>query len=161
MKMFGVVGWKDTGKTTLVAALVRTFTNRGFRVSTIKHAHSGYEIDRDGSDSAAHRQAGAAQTALVSGTRWALLTEKADTAASPLDAMLARLDPCDLVLIEGFKRSHHAKIECVGAKHPLYSDNDSIVALASQDKLNARLPVFDRDDAGAIADFIGRHTGLV
>ncbi len=160
MNVFGVVGWKDTGKTTLVAALVHTFTERGLRISTIKHAHSGYEIDREGTDSAAHRLAGAAQTALVSESRWALLTERTDTAVSPLDAMLARLDPCDLVLVEGFKSSAHDKIECVGAKRPLHHNNASIVAVAASSEHDAPLPVFDRDDVAAIADFIAHRTGL-
>lgn len=160
MKVFGVVGWKDTGKTTLVASLVADLTNRGLRISTIKHAHSGYEIDREGSDSAAHRTAGAAQTALVSDTRWALLTEKTQVGENPLGKMLARLDPCDLVLVEGFKTSSHSKIECVGTKPPLHPDHSSIVALAVADKREAPLPVFDRDNTAAIVDFILHHTGL-
>ncbi len=160
MKVFGVVGWKDTGKTTLVAGLVRLFTERGLRVSTIKHAHSGYELDREGSDSAAHRKAGAAQTALVSDSRWALLTEKARAETDQLDAMLARLDPCDLVLVEGFKGSRHAKIECVGSKPPLYGQNTTIVALASRSGLDASLPVYDRNDLEGLADFVALQTGL-
>ena len=109
--VFGITGWKNSGKTTLVVRLVEEFTARGFRVSTVKHAHHAFDIDREGTDSHRHRVAGASEVALVSGRRWALMHELRDDDEPALGEILARLSPCDLVLIEGYKREAHAKIE--------------------------------------------------
>ena len=112
MKAFGVVGWKNGGKTTLVERLVAEIAGRGFRVSTVKHAHHGFDVDRPGRDSWRHREAGAAQVLVSSRRRWALMTELGgDDPELTLDELLARLSPADLVLVEGYKRDRHPKIE--------------------------------------------------
>ena len=109
--VLGITGWKNSGKTTLTERLVRELTRRGWKISTVKHAHHAFDIDKEGTDSFRHRQAGAAEVAIVSGNRWALMHELRGEDEPRLEAILARLAPCDLVLIEGYKRESHPKIE--------------------------------------------------
>lgn len=157
MKVFGVVGWKNSGKTGLVERLVAEFAGRGLRVSTIKHAHHDFEIDQPGRDSHRHRMAGAAQVLLASSRRWALMSELRGAPEPPLAELLERLDPCDLVLVEGYKREAHPKIEAHRAAtgQALIAPGDpSVRAVASDAAPDVACPVFDLDDAGAIADFI-------
>ena len=110
-RVFGITGWKNSGKTTLTERLVAELTRRGWKVSTVKHAHHDFDIDKEGTDSFRHRQAGASEVAIVSGRRWALMHELRGEDEPPLDVVLARLAPCDLVLVEGYKRESHKKIE--------------------------------------------------
>ncbi|WP_029056785.1 molybdopterin-guanine dinucleotide biosynthesis protein B [Stappia stellulata] len=163
--VFGITGWKNSGKTTLVVRLVAEFTARGFRVSTVKHAHHAFDVDREGTDSHRHRTAGASEVALVSGRRWALMHELRDDDEPPLPDILARLSPCDLVLIEGYKREAHPKIEARRAdarqQTPLAPEDPQILAIATDGALPAGgLPIFDLDDIPAIADFIAAHCSL-
>ena len=152
--VFGVTGWKNAGKTTLVERLVAEFVRRGWRIATIKHAHHDVDIDQRGTDSWRHRAAGAAEVAVVGGLRYAIMRE---TAEPILKEVLGRLQPCDLVIIEGYKREPHLKIE-VRADHtkPMASADPNIVAIAadSQPSDDTGLPWFRRDDIAAIADFI-------
>lgn len=163
--VFGITGWKNSGKTLLVVRLVEEFSRRGFRVSTVKHAHHNFDIDKEGADSYRHRQAGAGEVALVSGRRWALMHELRDEEEPALSAILDRLAPCDLVLIEGYKRESHPKIEArrleSSGSEPLSDNDPAILAVASDhDVADKRLPVFQLDDISAIADFIAAVTGL-
>ncbi len=155
--VFGVTGWKNAGKTTLVEQLVAEFVRRGWRISTIKHAHHAVDIDRPGTDSWRHRAAGASEVALVGGQRWAIMREQAEPGLAPtLAEVLPRLAPADLVLIEGFKGDAHPKIE-VRADHtrPMDVVAHNIVAIAAdQPPSVGGLPWFARDDIAAIADFI-------
>lgn len=159
MKIYGVTGWKNSGKTGLVERLVTEFVSRGLRVSTIKHAHHTTDIDTPGRDSYRHREAGAGQTILSTPNRWALMTELRGAPEPELSELVSKLDPCDLVLIEGFKRAGHPKIECHRAetgRDLLANDEPTIRAVAS-DTLTGTVgdrPVFDLNDARAIADFI-------
>ena len=164
-RVFGVTGWKNSGKTTLTEKLVAELTRRGWKVSTVKHAHHHFDIDREGADSFRHRAAGAVEVAVVSGRRWALMHELRGEQEPPLDAILARLAPCDLVLVEGYKRESHKKIETrrLGAKEatPLSASDPNIVAIAADHGLaDENLPVFDLDDVEAIADLVEAVTGL-
>ncbi|MDP3898411.1 MAG: molybdopterin-guanine dinucleotide biosynthesis protein B [Mesorhizobium sp.] len=164
-RVFGITGWKNSGKTTLTEKLVAEFTRRGVAVSTVKHAHHAFDIDKEGTDSFRHRAAGAREVAIVSQGRWALMHELRAEAEPSLDQILARLAPCDLVLIEGYKREAHAKIETrrQGTRDsaPLSATDPAIVAVASDHaQPGETLPVFDIDDALAIADFITLATGL-
>lgn len=164
-RLFGITGWKNSGKTTLTERLVRELTARGRTVATVKHAHHDFDIDKPGTDSFRHRAAGAREVAIVSGRRWALMHELGDEAEPRLDDILARLAPCDLVLIEGYKREPHRKIEArrAGARDhaPLSAQDPNIVAVAcDRPQPGETLPVFDLDDVGAIADFIERTVGL-
>ena len=154
-RVFGVTGWKNAGKTTLVEHLVREFVRRGWRVSTIKHAHHDVDIDQPGRDSFRHRAAGAAEVALVGGLRYAIMREQAEPT---LAEVLARMAPADLILIEGFKREPHRKIEvrAAGPAPLLAPDDPSIVAIAADQRPSdgSHLPWFKRSDIAAIADFI-------
>lgn len=158
-KIIGVTGWKNSGKTTMVASLVSEFKNRGIKVSTIKHAHHSFDIDHEGTDSWKHRQAGAGEVALVSKNRWALMHELTDEDEPPLGDIISKLAPCDLIIIEGFKREGHSKIELIRntstSDKPLWVDDPAIIAIVSDDPVpNCTLPVFPADAIGEIADFI-------
>lgn len=164
-RVFGITGWKNSGKTTLTERLVTELSRRGWKVSTVKHAHHDFDIDKEGTDSFRHRQAGASEVAIVSGRRWALMHELRGEDEPTLDAVLTRLAPCDLVLVEGYKRESHRKIETrrTGAKDtaPLSTDDPTIMAIAADHAVpDSALPVFDLDDVAAIADFIETATGL-
>lgn len=157
MRVYGVTGWKNAGKTGLMERLVAEFTARGLRVSTLKHAHHAFDVDQQGTDSFRHRAAGAGQVLLASGRRWALMSELGDAPEPPLATLLTKLDPCDLVLVEGYKREAHPKIEAHRAVtgQPLIAPDDpSIRAVASDSALTLDRPVFNLDDTSAIADFI-------
>ncbi|GAB4515363.1 MAG: molybdopterin-guanine dinucleotide biosynthesis protein B [Roseibium sp.] len=163
--VFGITGWKNSGKTQLVTRLVAEFTARGFNVSTVKHAHHNFDIDKPGADSYRHREAGAREVALVSGRRWALMHELRDENEPPLEDILARLSPCDLILIEGYKRETHPKIETrrleSSDRGPLAVSDPNIVAIAADHPVSDEgLPAFDLDDVGAMADFIQTHLAL-
>lgn len=165
-RVFGVAGWKNSGKTTLVERLVAELSGRGWRVATVKHAHLAFDIDHEGTDSFRHRAAGAREVAIVSPRRWALMHELAPDGSEPkLEDMLARLSPCDIVIVEGFKRATHRKIEArrlqAREQTPLSPDDPSIVAIAADHEVaDTELPVFDLDDIVAIADFVTRECGL-
>ncbi|RWE35536.1 MAG: molybdopterin-guanine dinucleotide biosynthesis protein B [Mesorhizobium sp.] len=165
-RVFGITGWKNSGKTTLTEKLVAELVRRGWKVSTVKHAHHDFDIDKPGADSFRHRQAGATEVAIVSGNRWALMHELRGEDEPPLDAILSRLAPCDIVLVEGYKREPHRKIETrrleARDRTPLATGDPNIVAVATDFAITGQsLPVFDLDDAKSIVDFIERTTGLV
>lgn len=156
MRVIGLAGWSGSGKTTLLTRLIPEFNRRGVAVSTIKHAHHAFDLDTPGKDSWAHRQAGAAEVLVSSGKRWALLHELRGEPEAALPELLARLSPVDLVIVEGFKRDPHAKLEVHRAgngKPPLHPGDPSIVAIASDVAFpDAGRPVIGLDDVPAIAD---------
>jgi molybdopterin-guanine dinucleotide biosynthesis protein MobB len=164
MKVWGVVGWKNSGKTGLMERLVAEFAGRGLTVSTVKHAHHGFDVDRDGTDSFRHRAGGATEVLLSSRKRWALMHENRGAPELELDDLLTRLSPVDLVLVEGFKRARHPKVEAHRAEtgQPLIGAADHTVrALASDSGAEiVGRPTFDLDDTSAIADFIAGELGL-
>ena len=155
--VIGITGWKNAGKTTLVEKLVSHFAGLGLKVATVKHAHHEFDIDHEGTDSFRHRKAGAREVAIVSGRRWALMHELDGEEEPPLAEVLTRLAPCDLVIVEGYKREGHAKIEVRrGASGPaLAPDDASIIAIAADTLAgDESVPVLNLNDAPAIADFI-------
>lgn len=163
--VFGIAGWKNSGKTTMTERLVAAITARGYRVATVKHAHHAFDIDQEGTDSHRHRAAGAVETALVSGRRWALMHELRGEAEPSLEQILARLSPCDLVLVEGYKREAVPKLELrrAGAARgePLAPGDPNVVAIASDtDVAETALPVYHLDDVDGIAGFILTTCGL-
>ena len=163
MKIYGVTGWKNAGKTGLMERLVAEFCARGLSVSTLKHAHHSTDVDKPGTDSHRHRSAGASEVLLASPNRVAIMQELRDAEEPSFIDLLSRLNPVDLVLVEGFKREPHPKIEAyrTDAGNPLIAPGDqSIRAVASDISLNLDRPVFDLDDTVAIADFIAGELGL-
>ena len=164
MRVYGVVGWKNAGKTGLMERLVAEITGRGFTVSTVKHAHHTFDVDHPGKDSHRHRVAGAREVLLASGARFALMHELRGAEEPPLEAQLARLSPVDLVLIEGYKRDSHPKVEAHRAETGnalIAPDDPTVRAVASDVVLELDRPVFDLNDTKAIADFILREVGLI
>jgi molybdopterin-guanine dinucleotide biosynthesis protein B len=163
-KVIGVAGFKNAGKTTLVEKLVAELTARGWRISTVKHAHHSFDIDHEGRDSFRHRKAGACEVAVVSRHRWAIIHESRAEEEPPLVDILAKLAPCDLVIVEGYKRDVHDKIEVrnLELSHPkLAGEDPTVVAVAANGSVpDAPVPVFSRDDVSALASFIERHMGL-
>lgn len=163
MRVYGVTGWKNAGKTGLMERLVAEFTARGMSVSTIKHAHHAVDVDQPGTDSYRHREAGAREVVLASAKRFAVMHELRDAEEPTLEALIARLAPVDLVLVEGYKRALHPKIEAyrAAAGHPLIApESASIRAVAADCEVEAPCPVLPLDDTGAIADFILADLGL-
>jgi len=164
MKVFGVVGWKNTGKTGLMERLVAEISGRGITVSTVKHAHHTFDVDHKGKDSYRHREAGAKEVLLASRNRWALMHETRGEDEATLQEMLAKLVPVDLVLIEGYKRDDHDKIEThrAAARQRLIARGDpTIKAIASDTPISdVDQPILDLDDTKAIADFILNSVGL-
>ena len=164
MKIFGLVGWSGSGKTTLVANLVPELMGRGLTVSTMKHTHHNFDIDKPDKDSHQHRLAGATEVLLTGSKRWALLHENRDAPEPSIDDLLARMEEVDLVLIEGFKSHKHQKMEvhrpAVG-KPLLCPEDPTIVAVASDVELpDVTLPVIGLENVAAIADFIVGHLSL-
>ena len=163
MKIYGVVGWKNAGKTGLMERLVTEITGRGITVSTVKHAHHTFDVDHKGKDSYRHRVAGASEVLLASHNRVALMQELRDADEPTLEALLTRLSPVDLVLVEGYKRDAHPKVEAHRAEtgNPLIAPDDpTIRAIASDTALTMDRPVFDLNDTTSIADFILSEVGL-
>lgn len=164
MRVYGVTGWKNAGKTGLMTRLVGEITARGLTVSTVKHAHHDTDIDQPGRDSFRHREAGAREVMLASPHRWALMAELRDADEPPLAALLARMSPVDLILIEGYKREPHPKIEAhreATGRTPLAATNSTIRAIAADTRPgDMTVPLFDLDDTGRITDFILSEVGL-
>lgn len=161
MRVVGLAGWSGSGKTTLLVRVIPVLVGRGLRVSTIKHAHHRFDIDHPGKDSHRHRSAGASEVLICSGERWALMHELRGAAPPALDELLGKLSAADLVIVEGYKRDRHPKLEIhrpsVG-KPLLYPEDADIFAVACDVPLAPlHLPVVDLADAEAIADILLRH----
>jgi molybdopterin-guanine dinucleotide biosynthesis protein B len=163
--VLAIAGWKDSGKTTLTTRLVSELVERGWRVSTVKHAHHDAEIDRPGTDSFRHREAGAHEVALVTANRWALMHELRGEAEPSLMEIVARLERADIVIAEGFKRAPVRKLEVAApgtmASALLYPTDQQVVAVAADHDLPpGHPPQFARDDIAGLADFVERHFAM-
>jgi len=158
MRIFGLAGWSGSGKTTLMTALIPELVSRGITVSTLKHAHHAFDVDQPGKDSWLHRQAGAREVLISSQNRWALMHELRGTPEPEFDELVRRMSPVDLLLVEGFKRHPHAKIEVYRpslGKPLLHPEDPMVVAIASDETLQGlTLPWLPLSDASAVADFI-------
>src|SRR5712691_10457616 len=163
MRIFGLAGWSGSGKTTLLAAIIPELTARGLTVSTIKHAHHEFDIDRPGKDSWRHRQAGASEVMIASSRRWAIMHELRGAPEPSLDELVERMSPVDLLLVEGFKRHPHPKIEVHRpslGKPFLFPDDPHILAVVSDAALSVPLPLLPLADPPAVATFILDRIGI-
>lgn len=163
MKIFGIAGFKNAGKTTLIVELIREFRSRGLQVATIKHAHHEFDIDHPGKDSHQHRAAGAVEVIVSSARRWAHIRELIDAPEPPLEDLLRHMNSPDVVLIEGYKHGQHPKLELrrTGQDVPeLAATDESVCMIVSDDPVSVRItrgiPVLDRRDLKAIGDSILR-----
>tara|TARA_B100000886_G_scaffold170495_1_gene116716 strand:- start:552 stop:1055 length:504 start_codon:yes stop_codon:yes gene_type:complete len=164
MQILGIAGWQNSGKTTLLKNLILTFAKKGLTVSTVKHAHHSFDIDKPGKDSYEHRQSGAQEVLISSKHRWALIHEQGNQTEPNLDELLSKLKPVDLVLVEGFKKENHTKLEVHRdklGKELICQTDPKICMVASDIKLSGlNVPVFDINDYDAISEFIIEYLKL-
>ena len=163
MKTFGFAGWSGSGKTTLIEKLIPLFVRRGLKVSLIKHAHHTFDVDQPGKDSYRHRHAGASEVLVTSSRRWVLMHELRGAQEPSFEEQVRHISPCDLLIVEGFKFVQIPKLEVWRAETGealLHPKDPHIVAVASDAKVDTRLPFFDLNDVAAIAGFILRHQRL-
>jgi len=163
--IIGIAGWKNSGKTTLVVRLVEEFTSRGFRIATVKHAHHAFQIDEGETDSARHRCAGASEVAIGGAERWAIVHELHEEPEPDFAAVIARLSPADLILVEGYKSAPIRKIEARRSdsvsQRPLAVTDPHVIAIAADHSVEGvAVPVFDLNDVAAIASFIQKTLGV-
>ena len=166
MKIIGVVGWKNSGKTTLIEKLINEFNNRSLTVSTIKHSHHNFSVDKHGTDSFRHFNAGTKETILTSEKKWVKFSRQLGDSKLNLPYIITQITPVDIVIVEGFKDSDHTKVEVVDSsseRKPLYETDRTICGLIiNQQKIqNATLPQFERDDVKKICDFIEEKIGII
>jgi molybdopterin-guanine dinucleotide biosynthesis adapter protein len=161
MRIIGLAGWSGSGKTTLITKLIPRLLARGLRVSTLKHAHHGFDLDKPGKDSFVHRVAGATEVIISSAKRWAILHELRDEPEWNMADLVAKMSPVDLVLVEGFKRDAFPKLEIHRAENDkplLHPDDPYIVAVACDTPLpQAKVPIVDLNDIDAVADLLLEH----
>lgn len=163
MKIFGFAGWSGSGKTTLIEKLIPLFVQGGIKVSLIKHAHHSFDVDQPGKDSWRHRHAGASEVLVTSSKRWVLMHELRGAPEPGFAELAGRVSPCDLLLVEGFKREKLPKLEvyrAVTGEPLLHPQDPDIVAVASDQPLETKMPRLDLNDAPAIASFVLKHVGL-
>ncbi|MGZ5127680.1 MAG: molybdopterin-guanine dinucleotide biosynthesis protein B [Burkholderiales bacterium] len=164
MKIFGFAGYSGSGKTTLIEKLIPIFIARGLSVSLIKHAHHTFDVDQPGKDSYRHRKAGCTEVLVTSSRRWALVHELRGAPEPTLAEQVKRMSPCDLLLVEGYKREPIPKLEVYRAAtgEPLLHPHDeNVVAIATDTRVNTTLPQFDLNAPERVADFVLQHLGLV
>jgi molybdopterin-guanine dinucleotide biosynthesis protein B len=163
MKVFGFAGWSGSGKTTLIEKLIPRFTALGLRVSLIKHAHHTFDVDHPGKDSYRHRHAGAGEVLVTSSRRWVLMHELRGAQEPSFEDQVRHLSPCDLLIVEGFKHAPIPKLEVWRAttgEGMLHPQDPHIVAVASDERIETKLPLLDINDDAGIAGFIVQHLKL-
>jgi molybdopterin-guanine dinucleotide biosynthesis adapter protein len=163
MKVIGIAGYSGSGKTTLIEKVIPVLVREGLKVSLVKHAHHEFDVDQPGKDSYRHRHAGCTEVLVSSSERWALMHELRGAAEPSLQEQLKVLSPCDLVIVEGYKKEPIPKIEVhrrAGHTQLLHPDDPHVVAVATDEPLDTKLPLIDLEDPAAVARFIITHLGL-
>jgi molybdopterin-guanine dinucleotide biosynthesis protein B len=163
MKIFGIAGYSGSGKTTLIEKLIPIIAGQGLTVSLIKHAHHSFDVDQPGKDSYRHRHAGCTEVLVASSARWVLMHELRGAAEPPLEDIVAKISPCDVLLIEGYKRAPIPKLEVrrsTISEPLLFPADPHVVAIAADYPVDCPLPYFDLNDAPRIAGFVVGHLGL-
>jgi molybdopterin-guanine dinucleotide biosynthesis protein B len=165
MRVFGLVGWSGSGKTTLMTRLIPELAGRGLSVSTVKHAHHGFDVDQPGKDSFLHRTAGAMEVMVASAQRWALMHEHRGTSEPGLEEIVRQMSPVDLLMVEGFKRHNHPRLEVhrPSVGKPLICREDATVLAVASDEAIPDLPVprLELEDIGGIAEFVLAHAAVM
>jgi len=159
MKVIGLAGWSGAGKTTLLSRIIPHFLGMGLRVSVVKHAHHGFDVDVPGKDSWVHRQSGATEVLVSSGKRWALMHELREAPEPRLPELLKKMSRVDLIIVEGFKSEPHRKIEvhrAANGKPLLFPDDPAIAGIATDGAIETALPVAHLDDIPAVAAMMQR-----
>ena len=156
MKIVGIVGWKNSGKTYFVSKIIKKLKIKNYRVASIKHAHHEFDIDHKGTDSYFHREAGSSQVIVSSSKRWAKITELNNSKEQTLNDLLSQLSETDIVIVEGFKNDNHPKIEIIkkGSDDYLFNKISNIKAVISEEKINTDLKQFKKDEIDNIVKFI-------
>lgn len=164
LRCFAISGWKNSGKTSLVSALVEIITAKGPKVSTLKHAHHTFDLDQPNTDSFKHREAGAGEVVLVSANRWAIQHELHGAPEPNFNEIVSRMSPCDLLLVEGYKREPIPKVEIIGPDNTgdyLWPNDPNVMAIASDEPIDGcNLPRFSRSQTAEIANFILKFHGI-
>ena len=155
IKVIGVVGWKDVGKTFFATEIIKLLVSKKFKVGSIKHAHHDFDIDQDGTDSFKHRNAGSNQVIISSSKRWAKIIENNKKKEKSLDQLINEFQDIDIVVVEGFKKENHPKIEIIANNSQIInSELKNIVAFVSDEMLNSSIPVFKKNDIESLVEFI-------
>ena len=154
-KVIGVVGWKDVGKTFFVTEIIKLLVSKKFKVGSIKHAHHDFDIDQHGTDSFKHRIAGSNQVIISSSKRWAKIIENNNKKEKSLDQLIKEFQNIDIVVVEGFKKENHPKIEII-AKNSLIINSKlkNVIAFVSDEVLNSNIPAFKKNDTNSLVEFL-------
>ena len=154
-KVVGIVGWKDVGKTFFVTEIINLLVKKGYKVGTIKHAHHNFDIDKPGTDSFKHRQSGANEVIISSSKRWAKIIENKNKNEKKLNELFKEFNDIDVVIVEGFKKENHPKIEIISKNSKIVNNEiKNVVAIVADHKLNSNLPSFLRNDVESLTEFI-------
>ena len=154
-KVVGIVGWKDVGKTFFVTEIINLLVKKGYKVGTIKHAHHDFDIDKPGTDSFKHRKSGASEVIISSSKRWAKIIENNNKTEKKLNELLREFNDVDLVIVEGFKKENHPKIEIMGQNSKIInSEIKNVVAIVADQKTKSNIPLFMRNDVESLTEFI-------
>ena len=156
MKIIGIIGWKNSGKTFYVQEIIKKLRKKGYSVASIKHAHHEFDVDQPKTDSFLHRKAGSQQVIISSSKRWVKITELENNTEKNLTELLQQLSTTDIVIVEGFKNDNHPKIEIIKekSKNYLFNQISNVVALVSDIEVNSNIKKFKKNEIELIVNFI-------
>ena len=154
-KIVGIVGWKDVGKTFFVTEIINTLVKKGYNVGTIKHAHHDFDIDKPGTDSFKHRKSGASEVIISSSKRWAKIIENKNKNEKKLKELLKEFNDVDVVIVEGYKKDNHPKIEIISKDSKIINNEiKNLVAIVAHEKIGSKVPLFMSNEVESLVEFI-------